>query len=236
VQLATASTALAVGQWNYVECKATIHNTAGAIELRVNGSSVGFIPPIGGVDTQFTGNASANVVGISGPYNQAGAVVYYDDLYLADDVAGDGVTTFLGPQKVATVIASSGNGTHTDFTPSTGTDHGALVDEATPNGDTDYNASSTVGHRDSYNFPALGVTGTVTAVQAVQWAKIDVAGARNVTGCTRIGGTTYDHPTPIAIDTTYRAVRSVWTKSPATSAFWSMPEIDAAEFGPVIQA
>jgi hypothetical protein len=231
IALGTTTAALAVGAWNYLELSITIHNSAGAAELRINGVSA---LTLSSVDTQFTANATANVVGLGGarftnPYA-------FDDFYLADTVAGDGVTTFLGPQKIVAVIASAGNGTHTDWTPSTGTDHGALVDEATPNGDTDYVSSSTVGHRDSFNFAALGITGVVTAVQAVGWARNSDAGARTINHCTRIASTTYDGGTNTALDVTYRAARQVWTTSPATAAAWTIAEIDAAEFGVRIEA
>lgn len=228
----TSGFGLSPGQWYYLEAKVLISNSVGTVEVRVNG--VAWIT-LTGLDTYLSGGTYVNAVTLSGPSGPSGALYVYDDLYIADTVAGDGATDFLGPQKVKTVIASSGNGTATDWTPSTGTDHGANVDDATPNSDTDYNSSSTVNHRDSYNFAALGVTGVVSGVQAVGWMKTDISGSRSVNHYARISSTNYDGTT-VGIDTTYRAVRQVWGQSPASSAAWTISEIDAAEFGVRVQA
>jgi hypothetical protein len=234
VLLGQSGQALSAGQWYYLEFKATIHDTTGSVEVRVNGSLWISVP---NVDTKQTANATANVFSIAGRGESASAFFYYDDLYLADGVVGDGVTDFLGPQKVVTVVAQAGNGTHTGWTPSTGTDHGELVNDATPNGDTDYVMSSTVGARESYNFPALGVIGLVNGVQTVNWLRNTEAGARMINAFVRSGITDYDHATNIGIDTTYRGVRHLWTKSAASPGnAWTVAEIDAAEFGVRVQA
>jgi fibronectin type 3 domain-containing protein len=48
------------------------------------------------------------------------------------------------------LLMPTANGSLRQFTPSAGTNHAALVDEAVCNGTTDYNRTTTVGHRDSY--------------------------------------------------------------------------------------
>jgi hypothetical protein len=49
-----------------------------------------------------------------------------------------------------TGLTPVGDGVSTDWTPSTGTDHFAVVDEATCNGTDDYNYTETIGDTDSY--------------------------------------------------------------------------------------
>jgi hypothetical protein len=153
----------------------------------------------------------------------------YDDLYVCDG-SGGVEDTFLGDHRVVCVVASSGNGTHADWTPLTGGDHGAMVDENPPNLDTDYNMAGSVGNRDTYNFAALGVSGTIKCVQTVNLMLSEVGGLRYVADSIRIGGVDYDGtPSVLGGDWAYRLERH--RVSPATSTPWSVGEIDGAEFG-----
>jgi hypothetical protein len=233
--LATSTNATLADTWYHIEFKATINNSTGAYKVHVNGSSTGWIPEATGVDTREGGTVgAANQLIIGG----AGANCFFDDLYFFDDVAGDGFTDFKGVCEVVTRIASSGDGTHADFTPSTGTDNGAMVDDATPDGDTTYNASSTVGHRDSYNFSALGITGTIHGLQLNNWCRNSDAGARSVNGfyqSTSSPGIT-DGTNVVALSTSYIDVREPWGENPETTNAWTVSEIDAAEFGLEVQA
>lgn len=217
--LGTTTNALLLNTWYWVELKVTIHASAGTVELRVNDA---VWLNLTGVNTQATANATANVFGLGG----CAGFTYFDDVYV-----GDGTSTFLGDAKVVTVIASPGNGALTDWTPSTGTDHGAMVDDLTPT-TTDANSAGTVGQRDSYNFAALGVTGTVQAVQLNNWCRKSDTGPRSAGGFTRIGSTNYDGTNTVALsDSSYIDVRELWPTSPATAVPWLVSEIDGAEFG-----
>lgn len=218
--LATSTNALLANTWYWIEFKATINDTTGVIELRVNGSSTGWIPSTGSLDTQVTANASFTQWAIS-----TGSIGYFDDLYFAD-----GSSDFKGDSKVVTVIASAGDGALAEWTPSSGTDNGAMVDEATPNGDTDYNLSSTLNQKDSYAFAALGVAGTIHALQVNNWVKKTDAGSRGIKGLARISATNY-LGTELMLGTTYVQAKEVWETSPASAAAWTVSEIDGAEFG-----
>lgn len=74
---------------------------------------------------------------------------------------------------VSTAYAASTNnlmptsdGNYTQWTPSTGTSHFALVDETPCNGTTDYNSTTVVGNRDSYGVSLSSVPdgSTITAI------------------------------------------------------------------------
>jgi hypothetical protein len=98
---------------------------------------------------------------------------------------------FLGDCVVECLLPQTGNGDLTDFTPSTGTDHGAMVDENPPNDDTDYTTGDTAGQQDCYQYPSLALTGAILGIQTNLYAKKTDAGARTVAPIVRLGSTTY---------------------------------------------
>ena len=222
--IATSSAGAVVpANWHRIEFKWTIDNSAGAYEVRVDGINV---LSGSGVDTQNGGTAAWTKVRVRGVGSS-----YYDDFVLQDTAGSAPYNDFLGDVRVNCVIASAGDGTHADFTPSTGTDNGAMVDETDPNEDTDYNTGTTAGHKDTYNFAAIGTSGaTIYGVQLVNWQKKTDAGVLTTRGITRIGGTVYNGAT-ISPTTGYIGRPQMWQVSPATSAAWTESEIDGAEFG-----
>lgn len=104
------------------------------------------------------------------------------------------------------------------------------VDERDSNGDDDYNWSKTAGHRVSYDFQSLNMTGTIKGVQHVATMRKDDDRVRLVNLFTRIGSTDYDGP-DISVNDTYVAQRQVWVKNPATDAQWEVSEVDSSEWG-----
>jgi hypothetical protein len=225
--LGTSSTTLSSSTWYFIEVKVLLDNSAGTYALRINGVS-----EISGTgaDTVASGTAGWDSLefGHGLITNTPDPEFSFDDLYLCDGTGGVN-DTFLGDHRIVCVVASSGTGTNADWSPSTGSDHGALVDENPPN-TSDYNQAGVAGHRDTYNFAALGVAGTVKAVQTVNLLKADVAGVRNVGDVARISGTNYDSTgTVVGSDWTYRL--ELHPTSPATSTAWTVSEIDGAEFG-----
>ena len=137
----------------YVEIKVVIHDTTGSVAIHVDEVAVTFNASLTGIDTR-----NAGTTGIVDRFVLNGSSVapnvIVDDLYLCDD-SGSTNNDFLGICAVERLMPETGNGDHTDFTCSTGSDHGALVDDNPPTDDTDYNSSTTVGHQDCYHYPSL---------------------------------------------------------------------------------
>lgn len=82
------------------------------------------------------------------------------------------VSTLLGLFVFSTVLADTtgtlmplADGNYTQWTPSTGTSHFALVDETPCNGTTDYNSTTVVGRRDSYAVSTTSVPNGATITQ-----------------------------------------------------------------------
>jgi len=227
--VATSTNTLATSTWYHIRVVWTVGN-AGSVTVYVNGSNTGWINFSG--DVQATGNATWNQFQLLSRAN----VVYYDDFVLLDDDTSDAtndVTAIVGTPVVGCVLPqtdAAAAGTHADFTPSTSTDHGALVDETPPDEDTTYNHSETPTDRDTYQFPALGGTGTIVGVQVNLYARKDDAGPRSISAVSRVGGTDFAGAAH-AIDASYRYYRQVWRENPNTAAPWTVGEVDGAEFG-----
>lgn len=216
--------------WRYIELKATIADgTGGSAEVRVNGEPV---ITVTGVDTRNGGNASANTVylGQLDGVNGMGSF-YYDDFYVCND-QGSVNNNFLGDVRVE-CLRPTDNGASSMWLGSDGNsvNNYALVDEVTPNGDTDYVASANVGDVDSYTMGNLSTpSGTVYGVQQLQYARKDYSGTRGIAPVVRIGGTDYVG-TNAPIGDSYLYYGQVRETSPATSTSWSILEINDAEFG-----
>lgn len=212
------------GAWNYIEAKILVHASAGTITVKCNGATV---ITATGKDTQNQSTADVGWIRFAFPGETL------DDVYICD-TGGAQNNDFLGEVRVVTLLpqtdAVGGAGANTDFTPSTGTDHGALVDEATPNSDTDYLYSSTLNHADSWNYPALGYTGTIKGVRLNLFAKKADSGTRAIAALTRpastnrLGDDNY-------LTTSYTYWSQQWELNPEDSAAWEVADVNGAQFG-----
>jgi hypothetical protein len=225
--LATGATVLSLNSFHYIEFKGVIHDSAGSYTLRINEA----------VELSASGIDTRNA-GATGQWDRlylgaASAGYAVDDLYVCD-LSGASHNDFLGAVKVETLLPESGNGANVGLTPSTGTDHGALVDENPPN-TTDYNGSATVGAKDTYTYPSLTLAGAVLAVQTNLYAAKSDAGTRTVCAVVRTGGTDYDGAN-VSPGTTFGYFPEVRPVNPATSAAWTIAEVNALEAGMKVTA
>ena len=224
--LATSTFAFTAGVGVYLEFKATISDTVGEVVLKVNGSTDATLNT-SSLDTRNGGAAAtaAQIELFSGTDQTFNIDI--DDWYI-NDATGGVDDTFWGDVRI---IAKSvdGAGNSAQFTPSTGSNW-QNVDDATPDGDTTYNESSTVNHIDSMTTAALGVTGTVKGVNLLVYARKTDAGVGTLAPLWRISGTDYPG-TGVALPTDYAYVSQLYRVSPATSSAFTTSEIDGAEIG-----
>jgi len=223
--VATSSVGLSAAAYHYVEFKWTIHNSTGAVEVRINNTTVA---TASGIDTQNSAltNWTTFQVGAS-IFDATGADIRIDDLYLLDGSGSDN-NTFLGPVRGVRTLPD-GAGNSTDFTPSAGSNF-QNVDDASQDGDSTYNSETTPGDHDTYTFGALGVTGVVKMVQINMVVRSDGGGAETIASMLRIGGTDYQGTTQ-GVSTSYLDKRQVYDISPATSVPFTLSELDGAEVG-----
>lgn len=230
--LGTASHApIVANSWHYYEMKVAFHGSTGTVDVQLDGVNV---LSLTGQNTRQSANNYANRLLIGGAANAqsltggSGFTFDYSDLYLCDN-SGSLNNSFLGDVRIQTLYPT-GAGNYTQFTPSTGSNW-QNVDDATENGDTDYNASATLNQIDSFATSDLA-TGTLApkAVQQVLVARKDDAGLRAVAPLMRISSADY-LGTALSLGVSYQTAFQLYETNPATSAAWAASEVNGLELG-----
>ena len=204
------------GIWRYIEIK--YNSTTGATIVRVDGVNV--------ISATVPTQASITVLQMhSFPNNYSNA---YDDMYMLD-TTGTRNNDFLGDVRVQTLYPAS-DGANTGLTPSTGTNHAALVDETTAN-TTDYVSSAVAGTKDTYHFQSLSAnTAGVFAVEVTNYSQKDAVGPASFSNVVRVGSTDYSQ-TAQALSASWTTQKDLMESNPATSSAWSASDVNNAEFG-----
>lgn len=227
--VATGATVVSAG-WHYIEVKIVAAGASGTGEVHLNGAVeiASTVSNFGTSHTTVQFLKDTTSIGASVP-------LYFDDVYVADATGGIN-NDFLGDVAVETIYPTS-DGAHTDFTPNAGSTHYTQVDENTPDGDTTYVSSSTIGARDSYGLTDLSVvTGQVFAVQGHNYNRKDDIGLRQVKASLRSGGTDYDGATQTLSTTYSMASTGIHNVDPFDSAAWTIADVNALEAGVKVEA
>ena len=227
----TSGLGLVAGFWRYFECKAKIDNSAGEVYVWVDGVSK---ISSTGLDTQNAGNASSDRFRLASiASNTASRSTSFGDLVVVNTSGSAPYNDHLGEVRVECIFPDA-NGTTTNFTPSTGTNHAALLDESAPNGDTDYVQSNTLGHIDLVNLGALSSSSGATILEVTPWlwAKRTDATARSISvGVKDTSSGTPSWGSAEALSTGYQYYSRPMTANPVTAAIWTYSEVNALEAG-----
>lgn len=212
--------------WGFVELEITARTG-------VNGSYEVWLNQISIMSGTGVNLADSGTDGVDAFSVGNGTSFKLDDWYILD-TTGSLNNTRLGEQ-VCVGIFPTAEGHQIDFTPSTGTDNSALVDDGPLNpNDADYVSSSVVNHEDYYayeNMPATGI-GTINGLRITHGAKLDTAGTRTVQARYYNGSVEYDLGGDFVVDgTTIFEHTSLVDVNPDTGVKWTSVEVDAAEFG-----
>jgi hypothetical protein len=229
--LGTSSASMSTFTYHYIEFKATINNSTGSYELRLDGVN---ILSASGVDTQNTANASINSVTLGSPSENMGGVGYfdvdwrYDDFYVLDTTGSAPNNNFLGDVRIDSVYPT-GDGNYTQYSLSTGSSHYQLVDEATPN-TTDYVYNGTDGNKDSF---AMGNVAALTA-QTIYGVRVKAAALKDDAGTRTLkvgvrSGSTDSVSSAQALTTSQLYVSHILETDPNTSAAWTESGVNALE-------
>jgi hypothetical protein len=209
-------------EWFYIEVKCRFSDSTGSWELRVNSRTV---RTASGLNTIQSANNYANRLALSaGNGNQQ----WIDDLYVCD-TSGSVNNDFLGDIKVVTILPNA-DGSHTGWTPSSGTSHYAVVNETPANDDTNYLYTSTVGATDTENFQDITLTGSIRGILQLACIRKDDAGARSAALICRVGTTDYEGP-EVSLGNSYTYLKQIRETNPATGSPWTVADINAAQFG-----
>jgi hypothetical protein len=226
-----STTPLEPDVWYQIEIKATFSASLGAnaFQVRITGPSVDeTLTLTAGQSTLTTANAWSSRIELRGENSGSwGRGVLYGGMYIDNSQAA-----LLGNVRVAGLFPNA-NGNSSQWVGSDGnsTDNYLLVDEATPNDDTDYVATATNSQIDLYGMTNLPTP--AVSVLSVQWngqcRKTDAADAY-VEPTYRIDGTNYID-SPIMVGNAYHNIFKAVAVSPDTTAAWTQAEIEAMEVG-----
>jgi hypothetical protein len=219
--LQTSTNVLSSATWYHFDIVVTTANSGGTVEVYVNGSKTNWIDFSG--DTQDGSNAYSNAFGLSGQ----GSACIYDDMY-AWGGSGGVRTARLGDLKITSKLPD-GDGATNNFTPSAGSNY-QNVDDATANGDTDYNESGSVGNIDLYSMATLSAIGTIYGVKIDSIVKKTDSGTCDVQNVLRVGATNYLQ-TQRGASTSYGMHADIIEQSPNMSANFTAAELNAGEVG-----
>lgn len=224
---AAAGLALNENVWFHFETKLVVDGTNGSIELRVNEEE--FIN-VTGLNTDPAGDGVVGDITFRAGAGGGGGDGYYlDDVYVLD-TAGTRLNDFLGDCRIET-LQPSADTAQEDFTPVSGGDNYAEVDDPERDEDSTYNHSDVVGAKDMFTMENLSTTpDTIFALQATISARKTEAGTRGLAGVLDVGGTDYSGVEHL-LNEDYLYEMYIFETSPATGSPWTGSEVDGAEAG-----
>jgi hypothetical protein len=220
----TATIHSAVHRW--VEVGITVDATTGVVYVAVDGATDISLTV---QDTNQTANEYATQIRF-GEGAAASATVAFTlgDLYQIDATGGVNDTP-LGMVRIRDVVAA-GAGTTAQWTPNTGTG-AAAIDDATPDDDTTYIASSTVGQISSFDFGNLsGTIASIPFVSVSTYGKRTDAGARAISHYVKVAADVDNSAALTHAAGAYDWQHSQYDVQPDASA-WNSTDFNAAEFG-----
>ena len=222
--LGTTTFAFALNIFYHFEVEAVIDNSAGEVNLRINGAPLtGFT----GLDTNQSGNAFFNEVvlcNVSGG-SGAGALIDldFDDLIIRDD-------DFCGDCRVREDLPT-GTGSIDDGVPTGAADSRQAVDDSSPDDDTTRAALEGVGDKILLTYATIPTTSEVVALLHAPYAAKSDAGTAAFKGLLRIGGVNYLGAEKFPSNGSYAYHPQVLMVSPATAAQFTAAEVNGLEMG-----
>lgn len=157
---------------------------------------------------------------------------YYDDFAINDD-SGSINNTWIGA-GVIRLLKPTSDDTNSDFTPNTGVDNYANVDDFPDDGDTTYNSSTVSGDIDTFGLesvPSIATGQTINAVQAIYRARSETDVA-SVAPILVSGATTDTGATQSTILSDYNKTNyEIYDVDPNTSAQWTETNVNAVKGG-----
>ena len=222
--LANAANSVALNTWHFFQFRATIANSGGTAELRLNGQTIATYAG----DTQNTANAYVN--GWKAEATSSGLNGRFDNIVVYSD-SGNAPNTWTPETRIYEDLPN-GAGAVAEWTASAGANW-QCVDEQPSNNDSDYVSAASSPLTDVYAFPAATVpAGSVVYAVAVHaTARKDDAGTNNLDGVIRSGLINYAKGSPQSLTSNYVRYRWLWDVDPATGISWTVSGANAASAG-----
>lgn len=117
-----------------------------------------------------------------------------------------------------------------DWTPLSGTDNFAMVDETVADADTTYNYTETLNAKDIFGFTDPEIPESIVALGVVIWHKKEDSATRIVRPLLRIGGVDFPGDNIFCSETYLRSVKA-FPLNPDTGLEWDPADLAALEYG-----
>lgn len=227
--IATTTANFAYNQWHYFELKVTVRgSTNGVYELRQNEVNV---LSGSGVNLANAGSDGADIFALRCAANLS---VRWDDIYVCDDT-GALNNNFKGDSQIRGGLPNGAGDVQT-WTPGTGSNHAALVDDsaiATPTDGTDVVFSDTNGNKDLFDFQDLtAVNGNIYGVMVHSQCAMNAAGSRTLKHVYRDLANVEFNPTSFVVNSTsYTEFQDIMEQNPNSALDWTETDINNAQFG-----
>lgn len=219
--LGTSDFSLTPDVYTHVACKVVFGNsTAGSIEVRVDGSTVAL--NLTGIDTVNTANVNCRYVSLGTASGASGGVdMWYDNWYIFN-------TDWIGERRVETIFPSADTADE-DWALSTGSDSYALIDDVSPNDDTDYLSSGTTTDKTIVDLGNLAATtGSVLAVAVYARAKKTDAGSAELKIGLKSDGTEAQS-SDIVLETGYKGYFFLRSLDPDGDVSWTPTAVNSLQ-------
>lgn len=220
-KVADGSIAHTKSTWHLVELHVIISDT-GTIETRIDAVE----------DVSYSGDTkpgATTAITYVRAYQYVTGISENADSYLDDMVFGTG--GWAGDVRFNAALVPSSDTAQIDWTPSTGTDNYALVDEVPPS-DTDYVSSLTMGNIDMYELGDWTPPGTDYDILFINdWmrASTDTPGAKVKSVIT--SGSTTSNGDAESLTTTPTYYHRMLAADPNTASAWEAAAINALKIG-----
>lgn len=220
----TSGLGLAIDTWYHIEVKAYCHDSAGTVDLYVDGV---LELSLTGQDTRNGGTGVFNGILFSSsifPYRK-----HLDNLYVLN-TTGSLNNDILGVQY-ARVMRPTADASPNDWAPLSGSDHYAAVSEDTGSSDTNVLDDSVTGQQELFDLSnPVGVTNIKGVVPVVIGRLTDGTGY-SIKHVLKSGGTTETDAAQSFSSTSYVSKQQVHEVDPDTSAAWLDADVDALQAG-----
>jgi hypothetical protein len=228
--LATGTDIFPTSEWRHVQVQATIADSGGRCIVKVDGAT--WIDYTG--DTKNGGTATTiDRVFVGGSASNSNS--RFDDLWVCDGVdatatQGRPNNDFLGDLKVSVILPEAA-GDSTQWTPSTGSNNWAVVDEPSAN-TSDYVSASTTGLRDLYalqNLPANSVA--VYGVRMGLYVSKSDAGAASISSVIKDSLGTIATGAVYTLSTSWTGYNDVFRWVKPSGGLWSVSDVNGLQAG-----
>lgn len=212
------------GAWRWLEFEIVVSATVGQARVWSNGT---LLLEATGLDTAGSYTSGPLSFSLRSPSSDGGSSFWIDDIVAWDSNGSVMNSAPIGVIKIEP-LQPNGDGTTTDWAPSSGTTSYEMINEAISDGDTTYVETSTTGHVDEIDFEAPVGDGFLGLAVHVQAKRVDAG-----TGTMRVGvkssSSSSTSDTSLADSAGYKYCSHFTSVDPATSAAWTNSGIASAQ-------